>query len=185
MITLSGTAASNLISGNSIISNSINLIRNTGTGLKNKVIGNTHQGAPLIIDTNGIDANIRYVPFAYTEPLLIVDNISSSTGTILDIQSLTSGETPTNAVSIKVRARIRDSGTDNTNSTSIMLYKNGETDTEAKEAGRIYCRGADLFTAGHIEVALDADGKFQYDVSASGAGTLDAYIVMIGYYETF
>jgi len=84
-----------------------------------------------------------------------------------------------NTYLIKMEARIRDSGSA-ANNNYIQLAKNGI------ELGVLTVKGGqvnDMWIYGNADVPCDSNGIIEYKIKASGVGTADVVIYLLGYFE--
>lgn len=109
--------------------------------------------------------------------------LSTATFTDLDLSSFTSSGTSDisdNSIQVLLLVEFRDSGSSGTQ-TTIALRKKGGTGN-----GGLIVHGHhinDEYAYAQGWVGIDADYTLQYSRTASGAGTLDLNIYLVGYRE--
>jgi hypothetical protein len=101
---------------------------------------------------------------------------STVTDTDLDLTSSTSAR----AVAARLLVTVKDTGTPAA-TVFASIRKNGTT-TDARER-RVYPQAAGVTISQIVEVELDSAQVMEYAIDASGAGTCDLRIDVLGYYE--
>lgn len=114
-----------------------------------------------------------------TSYILIVTD-SGDTGWIeLDMNTAGSGLVPTTATAVILRVSFEDSAP--TDDVRVIFRKKGETESTQQFYCRCYVAG---IKASHdLLVGLDAEGKLQYTIKASGADTANLWIRLMGWIE--
>lgn len=107
-----------------------------------------------------------------------LDLTSQSTVTDTDLDLVAS--TSTRAIAVRLLVTVIDSGTP-ASTVFASLRKNGTT-TDARER-RCYPQAAGVPCSQIIECELDAAQVLEYAIHASGTGTFDFRVDVLGYYE--
>lgn len=117
-----------------------------------------------------------YIPL---EPnVVVLDDPAQSTTAFGDLD-LTS-DTSARAIAVRLMVTAEDSGTPG-DAVYAGFRKNGTT-TDARER-RVHPQAAAKRASVIVEVELDSAQTFEYEIAASGAGTFDLRIDVLGYYE--
>ena len=117
-----------------------------------------------------------YIPLEPNVNGLTLADQSTTAFTDLDLQA----ETSVKAVAALLMVEVEDSGTP-ASGVYASVRKNGTTTDDRTR--RVHPQVADIPATGMYVVELDATQKCEYDINASGAGTFDLRITVLGYYE--
>mgnify|MGYP001569581080 CR=1 FL=1 len=107
------------------------------------------------------------------------DAYSTTAKTLIDLSAVFS--VPAGVKAVLVQVFIRDSASAAAGNDNHIIL--GPTNT-ADEGSQVACAGLtnDCWSRGMLVVPCDANGDIYYQTYASGAGTLDVYLYIWGYY---
>lgn len=126
----------------------------------------------------------RTVMLENSVEILNLTSQSTTSWTDLDLSGYTSsgtGDLSDNAIAVIVLAKMRDSASATTN-ISLRLRKNGSATAD----GTFIMNGSHLnsqYMNAQGIVPIDTDYVLERDIAASGAGTLDVLLYLVGYIE--